>query len=563
MFSMRKESSPSIRRGACRVIRRLIATGGGSAWVWVTGLALLTFSSLSAQTTGVAFTSSNLPIIRIDTGGKEIPDLTRIRATMKITYNGKSKRNAITDPANQYDGLIDIELRGSSSMAYPKKGYRLETVDASGNNRNVSLLGMPKENDWILYASYDDQSLMRNVLAYRISNEIGRYAPRVQYCELVLNNNYRGVYVFMEKIKQDKNRVAITEMSTADVTGDALTGGYIWKFDKEEGEQTAGWTSMQGLFYQYHDPKADDLVAAQKGYLKGWMNVFESVMLMPTRGDTSFGYPRYIDISSFVDHFILSEFFKNVDAYRISTFMYKDRDSKGGKLNAGPIWDFNLTLGKAWYAEDAGRVDEWEIDHDAYHPGDWPKVPFWWNLLGHDRYFAEKVKIRWAALSRTVLHPDTLDRRIDLIADTLAEARARDLKRWPEPSMDHSYAEELSRIKSWIRGRTLWINNHLWNLAAVDGAEAVEKGLEFVLCQNYPNPFNQGTSIRYCLPGRGRVWLRLFNLAGQEVATLAEGLQPAGEYRVALDGAGMASGVYFYRLEWERRVETRRLILLR
>ncbi|HNW58608.1 MAG TPA: CotH kinase family protein [bacterium] len=518
---------------------------------------------LQAQTTGVALTSSNLPIILIDTGGKEIPDLTRIRATMKIIYNGKGKRNALTDPPNHYDGLIDIELRGSSSMAYPQKSYRLETIDATGNNRNVALLGMPKENDWILYAPYDDQSLMRNVLAYRISNTIGRYAPRVHYCELVLNNNYRGIYVFLEKIKQDKNRVNITEMSPADVTGDAVTGGYLWKFDKVEGEETAGWTSMQGLYYQYHDPKADDLVAAQKSYLKGWMNVFESVMLMPERGDTTFGYPHYIDVASFVDHFILSEFFKNIDAYRISTFMYKDRDSKGGRLNAGPIWDFNLSLGKTWYAEDAGRVDEWEIDHDSYHPGDWPSVPFWWNFLGHDRYFAARVKIRWAELSRTVLQPDSLDRRMDLIADSLTEARARDVKRWPEVSADHSYAEELIRMKSWVRGRTLWINNHLWSLAGVEVAAEAGSPDGFTLQQNYPNPFNATTTIRYALAAPAMVSLRILNEAGQVVTTLAAGAQQAGEHIVTWDGTGMASGVYICRLASGGHVETRRLSLLR
>ena len=517
---------------------------------------------LAAQTTGVVLRDSNLPILIIDTGGREIVDLVRIRATMKIIYNGQGKRNAITDPPNNYDGLIDIELRGSSSMAYPKKGYRLETVTSSGDNRNVSLLGMPKENDWILYASYDDQSLMRNTLAYRISNEIGRYAPRVKYCELVLNNNYRGVYLFMEKIKQDKNRVNVTELESGDVSGDAVTGGYIWKFDKEEGEQTAGWVSMQGLYYQYHDPKADDLVAAQKNYLRGVMNVFESVMLMPNRGDTTFGYPRYIDVASFVDHFILNEFCKNIDAYRISFFMHKDRDSKGGKLIAGPIWDFNLTFGKAWYPEYAGRVDEWEIDHDTYHPGDWPKVPFWWNFLGHDPYFAARVKTRWAELSRAILLPENLDQRIDQIADTLAEARYRDVKRWPEPSAGHSYEAEIAALKSWIRGRTLWINNHLWRLASVEGGAEGAQPQEPALLQNYPNPFNHSTTIRFTLPRSSLVSLRLFSVTGREVAVLADGNWPAGAHTLTWDGAGQASGLYLYRLEAGGVARTRTLLLL-
>ena len=518
---------------------------------------------LLGQTTGVVLRDSNLPIIIIDTGGKEIPDPVRIRATMKIIYNGPGKRNAITDIPNNYDGLIDIELRGSSSLAYPKKGYRLETVTASGDNRNVSLLGMPKENDWILYASYDDQSLMRNVLAYCLSNEIGRYAPRVKYCELVLNNNYRGVYVFMEKIKQDKKRVNITKMKTTDVSGDAVTGGYIWKFDKEEGEQTAGWFSMQGLYYQYHDPKVDDLVSAQTSYLKGVMNVFESVMLMPTRGDTLFGYPRYIDVDSFVDHFILNEFCENIDAYRISFFMHKDRDSKGGKIIAGPIWDFNLTFGKTWFAEDAGRVDEWEIDHDSYHPGDWPKVPFWWILLGHDPYFAGKVKERWGELSRTILLPENLDQRIDLIADTLKEARARDVKRWPEPSAGHSYEVEIATLKSWIRGRTIWINNHIWRLASLEGGEEGVVPDEPLLRQNYPNPFNRGTTIRFILPRPGPLSLRLFSVTGREVATLAKGNWPAGAHSLTWDGGGQASGLYICQLEAEGVVRTRTLLLLR
>ncbi len=526
------------------------------------GLAEVPFP-LKAETPG-GLTSSNLPIIIIDTGGKNIPDLVRIRASMKIIYNGQGKRNAITDAPNNYSGLIDIELRGSSSIAYPKKGYRLETVDASGNNLNVPLLGMPKENDWILYASYDDQSLMRNVLAYRLSLEIGRYAPRVRFCELVLNNDYRGVYVFMEKIKQDKNRVNITEMKPEDRSGDAVTGGYIWKFDKIEGEQTAGWNSNHGIFYQFHDPKADDLVGEQMAYIRDFMNVFETVMILPSPGDSTFGYPRYIDVDSFVDHFLLSEFCKNIDAYRISTFMYKDRDSKGGKLKAGPIWDFNLSFGKTWYPEDSYRVDEWEIDHNRYKPDDWPKVPFWWEKLGHDALFASRVKSRWSQLSQTFFHPDSLDRRIDLLADSLAEARGRNSERWPETTREHSYEVELFKLKQWIRGRTMWIVANLGRLSTVDDQGAGEGQVrDMTLYQNYPNPFNQRTLIRFDLPRDGLVTLNIYTTRGEKVATLLNEPRSAGPCSITWDGAGMASGLYFCRLEAGSFRQVRKLILAR
>ena len=155
----------------------------------------------------VTLTSSNLPIIVIDTYEQVIPDEPKISAHMGIIFNGSGEINYITDSSSHYDGDIGIEIRGHSSQHYfPKKQYGLETRDSEGENINVSLLGMPEENDWILYAPYSDKSLMRNVLAYDIAKSLGSYAPRTQFCEVILNNDYVGIYVFMEKIKKDSNR---------------------------------------------------------------------------------------------------------------------------------------------------------------------------------------------------------------------------------------------------------------------------------------------------------------------------------------------------------------------
>ncbi len=109
----------------------------------------------------VIFNSSNIPIISINTNGQQIPDEIRIVADMGIINNGEGNRNNISDPFNDYDGKISIEIRGSTSQAYPKKQYGFETQDSNGNNNNVSLLGLPPENDWILYAPYGDKSLIR------------------------------------------------------------------------------------------------------------------------------------------------------------------------------------------------------------------------------------------------------------------------------------------------------------------------------------------------------------------------------------------------------------------
>ena len=137
----------------------------------------------------------------IDTYGVDIPDDPRIPAHMGIIDN-ESGINNINDDFNGYNGDITIETRGNSSQWNDKTPYRFETVDEEGENNNVELLGMPEENDWVLYAPWQDKTMLRNVLAYQLSNEIGKYAPRTKFIELFLNDEYKGVYVLMEKIKR-------------------------------------------------------------------------------------------------------------------------------------------------------------------------------------------------------------------------------------------------------------------------------------------------------------------------------------------------------------------------
>jgi archaellum component FlaF (FlaF/FlaG flagellin family) len=190
---------------------------------------------ISAQT----LTSSNLPIITINTNGQEIPDDPKITADMGIIFNGEGVRNNMTDPLNHYNGKIGIEIRGQSSQMFPMKSYSVELRTATGSSQDKSLFGMPKEADWVLYAPYTDKTLMRNFLAYTLSNELGRWAAHCRFVEVVINGDYKGIYVFMERIKRGSGRVNITKMATTDISDDGVTGGYIFSLDKEPN----GWLS--------------------------------------------------------------------------------------------------------------------------------------------------------------------------------------------------------------------------------------------------------------------------------------------------------------------------------
>lgn len=137
----------------------------------------------------IDYEESNLPIIHIDTRGKSIPDEPKIMVKMKV-INHSGGGNKLFDTDYEYNAWAGIEIRGSSSQMFEKKNYGLETRDEAGNNLNVSLLGMPEENDWMLHGPFSDKSLMRNALAYHLANGTGRWSPRTRYCELYINDDY-------------------------------------------------------------------------------------------------------------------------------------------------------------------------------------------------------------------------------------------------------------------------------------------------------------------------------------------------------------------------------------
>tara|TARA_Y100000768_G_scaffold382639_1_gene363366 strand:- start:553 stop:1884 length:1332 start_codon:yes stop_codon:yes gene_type:complete len=413
----------------------------------------------------VNYTESNLPIISINTYGEDIPDEPRIDAYMGI-INNNSGTNSIDDIFNDYDGRITIEKRGNSSQEQEKPPYRFETVDKNGENNNVELLGLPEENDWILYAPWSDKSLMRNVLIYSLSNDMGRYAPRSEFVELYLNKEYRGVYVLMEKIKRDKNRVAISKLDPNGNSGDDITGGYILKFDwAETGDNNGGFYSLiDGMRYNYHYPKPDEISSEQESYIQSFINSYENTM-NSNNYNTEEGYSNFIDIGSFVDFIILQEISRNVDAYGLSTYIYKDKESINNKLTAGPIWDFNHGFGNCDYYK-AWETDGWNIN---YIYDDMDQRAFWWFKLWNDDNFKEIVKDRYKVLRGSILSTNNVNTKIDQYVYKLGNSVNKNFTKWPilgeyiwpNKQVFDTYQEEIIYLKSWINNRLNWMDLEL------------------------------------------------------------------------------------------------------
>ncbi|MHC4619549.1 MAG: CotH kinase family protein, partial [Planctomycetota bacterium] len=282
---------------------------------------------------------SNLPIVLIDSFGLYIDKANRdFHEVLSVFVDRDSNtgRAVITGPAD-YAGYGGMHVRGASSSFYPKKPYRLETWDENRPDpdprsryldKNVSLLGLPEESDWIFYGPCSDKTLMRNYQMYTWSNLIGRYASRTIFVELFTDydgdgivgwnggnspdTDYRGVYVLMEKIKRDENRVDIAKLEPHHNSEPEITGGYLLKKDWE-------WDGFETDIYKdfliYSDPESDELTATQKNWLKAYFSGFETVLSGPDFDDPVYGYAAYIDVGSFVDHHILVEVAKNVDGF--------------------------------------------------------------------------------------------------------------------------------------------------------------------------------------------------------------------------------------------------------
>lgn len=425
-------------------------------------LALLCNLIVSAQ----ILTDSNLPIVVIETdGGVNIPDEPKVSGTMKIIWHQDGSRNYMTDINNpdflNYDGRIGIEMRGSSSQTMlNKKPYALETRENDDiSNKNVSLLGMPAENDWVLNSLAFDQTGMRDVLAYELSNRLGQYASRSVYCEVVINGDYKGLYAFMEKIKPDDDRVNIEKMNETCNQYPEVTGGYITKADKTTGGDPIAWT-MQGYGggwwgwgnntdFIHHYPKPADIINAQSNYIH---SVFNDLAGVANRHDIDIatGIPSVIDIPSFIDFMMIAEFTSNVDVYSLSTFFHKDRN---GKLRAGPVWDYNLAFGYDAFGNRSG-YDVWQFNNQDNNG---PK--FWKDLFDTNAFRCYFAK-RWFELTepRQPLNYDFACSRIDEIGALIAEAIPRDNQRWNQMGQ---HAQYVNNMKNWLQQRINWLNQHI------------------------------------------------------------------------------------------------------
>ena len=319
---------------------------------------------------------------------------------------------------------------------------------------------------------------MRDALAYKLGRDLGRYAPRTRFCEVVINGEYLGVYVLIEKIKRDNHRVNIAKLNPTEIAGDDVTGGYIIKIDKDSGSGNGGWSSSfyppgrssnQQIYFHYDYPSAAEIVTEQKIYIQQYLNNFETVLNSSAYNDPVNGYSKYIDVESFIDFFIVNEVSKNVDGYRLSTYLYKEKDSDGGKLHMGPLWDFNLGFGNANYCTQ-GNPEGWVTSFNSICSQDYWLIPFWWSKLYSHGTYRNKLAARWNELRSNQLKTERILTYIDSLANVLnAESQQRNFQKWPVLNtyiwpnyyVGPTFQAEVTWLKNWIIARLNWMDANM------------------------------------------------------------------------------------------------------
>ena len=443
--------------------------------------------------------SSSLPIVVLDSFGVPVDSYSNSGAERphRLTYgvvidkDPLSGRASMTGTVN-FQGRSGTHVRGESSSGFDQRQYAWELWDNENNDKDVSLLGLPSESDWILYAPYTDKTLMRNLLIYSRMRELrgDRSAMRTKFVEVFFNQeagqpvsaaDYRGVYVLIEKIKRGKDRVDIAKLNELTTDPVAITGGYLFKKDKP-GIGNSNFNTNSGVNIQGIDPEMWN--PSQQTYLQTYLNNFETALNGGSFTDPATGYQAYVDRDTFIDNQWFVEIAKQIDGYRISTYFHKDR---GAKMKLLPLWDYNLSLFNAdynggdsptgWYYSLLGGTDyPW---YPRLHQDPGYRVRHW------DRYW----ELRRGIFSTTTSQPGNVLTEIDAQVTTLLDGNAatvgnnmpalppaqenavmRHFRKWqllgtyiwPNPpgyETRTTYQSEINAMKTFVTQRLAWIDD--------------------------------------------------------------------------------------------------------
>lgn len=442
---------------------------------------------------------THLPLLEINTQDEEIPGqpyyatAERDNTVYTLSKNGESTIVAELQVRDSKDGLnsiadepslksaIRIRVRGNSSRWFNKQSYAIRTVEEDGvTESGLPLLGMEPGTDWALHGPFLDKSLLRNYLGMNIAGQIMDYAPDVRFCEVVLNGEYRGLYVLMETVSHGEGRVDIQGIQEEK----GITG-YVIQFDTNDilSPQALDNFSLYSrilkqkaqIVVEY--PGAYSLDERLMRYVERDVSAMEKTLYSYDYNSLDYGYSTFLDVDEFINYMLIFEIMEIHDAGNLSTFYYRDINSPVKPV----VWDFNNSLDNySIIAEDDFSIRKFVT----------VQAP-WFLMLLKDQSFVDGVISKYRLLRDTVLSDEYLNAFIDDAVAYLGPAVDRNFAVWgysfdsqnmdnhnklhPDERNISSYEEAVSQLKGTLLDRLHWLDENIVVLNQYSHESAVKK----------------------------------------------------------------------------------------
>jgi hypothetical protein len=397
---------------------------------------------------------TNLPTVVIHTasGSDPVDKVNELESNISIISNdGKT--------ILEQDGTS--RLRGNNSMTHPKKPYRIKF---SEKRRPLNAKALARK--WTLINNYGDKTLLRNCLAFEISKRVGiGFTPYCQPVDVFMNGEYKGCYQFCDAIDIRPHRVDIYEMDSTCTEGDMLTGGYLIEIDAYASREPKHFTSNRNTPVTVKYPDADDILSLQFNYIKQYYGAFENTLYKSYWKDPERGYRQYLNMPSFLRHFIVGEFSGNTDTYW-STYMYKDRYET--QFFVEPVWDFDLAFENDDRTYPICNLSDYIYRTKGSYAGNFKTLVD--RMLISDYSAAAALQELWAEVRYfNGINVRELQAYVDSMANELMESQRLNFIRWPimnkkvhqNPKLWGSYEAEVQNVKDYLVRRIAWMDNKL------------------------------------------------------------------------------------------------------
>ena len=402
---------------------------------------------------------TNLPTVSIHIyAGYDPKDkVTELPSNITITYDNGTR-------IQEYP--ITTRGRGNASWGFPKKPWRIKFADDKSHHM---LKGSPQESPakakkWTLINNYGDKTLLRNCLAFEVSKRLDLpYTPWCQPVDVIMNGEYKGCYQLCDQISVDRNRVPITEMMPYENEEPELTGGYLIEVDAYASSESSWFTSSRGNPVTIKHPGDDDITTQQHNYIKNYFNLMESALFASNYTDPVNGFRKYLNVESFLKHFIVGEFSGNMDTYW-STYMYKDREED--QFYVSPCWDFDLAFDNDQRIYPVNGRTDW-----AFRGGSCAgQMRSFVNRVLSDGGADQQLNQMWRENRKEgYLDEKTLVAWVDSMAEAIEASANLNFIRWPilnsrvhqNVSALGSFEAEVDVLRNYIPTRLNWIDNYL------------------------------------------------------------------------------------------------------